>query len=197
MALTAGDLHDDPDRLTRHLTAGDGTPFTARLLRAADAGALGAYFDGLSARTRAVYGPHPLDAQHARVLCADIDDGQYLRFLAVVDGGQVVAYFLLQLGVRDGDRRRYDEHGPALVDAETGTFAPCVADAFQERGLGSALMPHVLAAARQCGRRRVVLWGGVRGDNPRAQHFYAKFGFRRVGDFAAGGVNNCDMVLDL
>lgn len=200
--LRTADLHRDPDLLTRRLLAGDGTPFTARLLRAGDAEALGTCFDGLSSATRRVYGPHPLDAAHARLLCADLDYGQYLRFLAVVQppagpDGAVVAYFVLQLGVRDGDRRRYDAHGPGLVDAETGTFAPCVADAFQGRGLGSALLPHVLDAARACGRRRVVLWGGVRDDNPRARHFYAKFGFRAVGRFAAGGVDNCDMFLEL
>jgi ribosomal protein S18 acetylase RimI-like enzyme len=39
--------------------------------------------------------------------------------------------------------------------------------------------------------------GGVRDDNPRARHFYEKFGFVRVGGFVAGGVDNHDMILDL
>ncbi|MEE2831491.1 MAG: GNAT family N-acetyltransferase, partial [Candidatus Latescibacterota bacterium] len=96
-----------------------------------------------------------------------------------------------------GDRKRYVDHGHPLIGDECCTFAPCVADAWQQRGLGSALFPHVAACLRRLGRRRLLLWGGVRSDNPRAQHFYRKFGFRHVGDFAAGGVDSLDMVLDL
>jgi GNAT superfamily N-acetyltransferase len=110
---------------------------------------------------------------------------------------EVVGYFLIQPGLRDDDRERYVGHGHPLVEDECCTFAPCVTDAWQQRGLGSALFPHVAACVRRLGRRHLVLWGGVRGDNPRAVHFYRKFGFRPVGDFAAGGVTNLDMVLDL
>ena len=195
-SLSTADLLRDPDLLTRQLRAGDGTPFAARLLRSDDDDALGVYFDGLSEATRGVYGPHPFSSDHARLLCAEIDRTSLLTFLAIVDD-EVTAYFLLQLGVRDGDRKRYAEHGPPLVDDDTCTFAPSVADAFQERGVGSAMMPLVLGTARQLGRRCIVLWGGVRGDNPRARHFYEKFGFRHVGHFSAGGLDNHDMILDL
>lgn len=230
--MTAADLRGNPDLVTRSLRASDCTPFTGRLLRAGDAVALGRYFDGLSAATRRVYGPHPLNADCARQLCAEIDFGRALRFLAVLDPEDlrwqgatvaaappdgpepvavrrregacespresvVVGYFILELGVRAGDGERFGLHGIPLTADQTCTFAPSVGDAFQGRGLGSALMPLVLETARQLSRRRVILMGGVRADNPRARHFYAKFGFRPVGDFEAGGVDNCDMVLEL
>jgi GNAT superfamily N-acetyltransferase len=72
-----------------------------------------------------------------------------------------------------------------------------IADAWQEHGLGSAMIPVITEAARQVGRRQIVLMGGVRDDNPRARHFYEKFGFVRVGGFVAGGVDNHDMILQL
>jgi GNAT superfamily N-acetyltransferase len=195
-AIGVDDLKRDPDLATRELVAGDGTAFRGRLLHHDDTEALGRFFDGLSQAVRGVYGPHSLNAEHAGVLCAELDYGHLLPFVAQVEA-ELQAYFLVQVGVRDGDRKRYEEHGPVLVDDDTVTFAPCVADAFQERGLGSALMPHVLDTVRRLGRSHMVLWGGVRGDNPRAQHFYRKFGFRHVGNFAGGGVDNLDMILDL
>lgn len=183
--------------LTAQLRSGDGSPFVARPLLATDAGSLGVYFDNLSQSVRSMYGPHALNAEHARVLCDELDYTRLLPFLAIIESGEIAAYFLVQLGVREGDRNRYVEHGHPLVDDDCCTIAPCVADAWQERGLGSALFPHVAMSMKQLGRQRLVLWGGVRGDNPRAQHFYRKFGFRHVGDFTAGNVNNLDMVLDL
>ena len=42
---------------------------------------------------------------------------------------------------------------------------------------------HILACAREMGLTQVVLMGGVLATNTRAQHFYEKLGFRRVGEF--------------
>lgn len=195
-ALTIDQVTTDPEQLTAPLIAGDGSAFTARLLRASDRAALGRYFDGLGPSVRNVYGPHPLNADHAAVICAELDYQKLLPFLAA-DGDEIIGYFLIQVGLRPGDAERYVNHGHALVDAECFTLAPCVADAWQHRGLGSALFPHVADSLRRLGRKRLVLWGGVRGDNPRAQHFYRKFGFQHVGDFQSKNINNLDMVMDL
>lgn len=195
-ALTIQDLARDPVQLTAQLHAGDGSAFTARVLCAEDAGALGRYFDGLGQSVRGVYGPHPLNSAHATVLCAELDYNHLLPFVAVHDD-DIIGYFLVQIGLRDGDRKRYIDHGDPLIDQACCTFAPCVTDAWQERGLGSALFPHVAQSLRRLGRQRLVLWGGVRGDNPRAQHFYRKFGFRHVGNFKVRDLDNLDMVLDL
>jgi len=37
----------------------------------------------------------------------------------------------------------------------------------------------------------------VRDDNPRARHFYEKFGFEPIRGFFSGGVDNHDMILHL
>ena len=55
-----------------------------------------------------------------------------------------------------------------------------VAAAWHGRGVAQALMDAALMAARTCGAR--TLWLGVWERNPRAAAFYAKHGFRRVGE---------------
>lgn len=60
-------------------------------------------------------------------------------------------------------------------DADVQTIA--VAPAAQGRGLGAALLEHLLTRARDAGCRRVHL--EVKAGNP-AQHMYETFGFRVV-----------------
>ncbi|MFH1566562.1 MAG: GNAT family N-acetyltransferase [Gemmatimonadota bacterium] len=118
------------------------------------------------------------------------------------DRQDVGAYFILVLGVRDGEVKRYRDLGIDLDPAATCTFAPVVADALQGRGVGSALVTPVFDAARRLGFTCCVLMGGTRAINHRAIRFYEKAGFRKVGDFvtkAADGtpIDNQDMVMEL
>ncbi len=169
-------------------------------LRGDQAAALGAYFTGLSQATRRVYGPHPLDQETADGFCAALDSARTLRMLAWIEEEgveRIVAYFVVELGVRAGDRRRYQALGLALHDEIDCTLAPSVADAYQSEGLGSLMMQHLLRLLPRLGRQRLLLWGGVRADNLHAIHFYTKFGFRRVGEFEAGSTNNYNMIADL
>ena len=62
--------------------------------------------------------------------------------------------------------------------------------------MGSAYSLSYRTLPTQIGRRRIVLWGGVRADNPRAVHFYRKMGFVEQGQFATKDTNNYDMLLD-
>ena len=194
--LTPSMLEDNPSLLTRTLAASGDLSFTGRLLRPQDGEALGRYFDGLTEAITGVYGPHPLNSEHAVKLCADIDYARSLRFVVEM-GAEIQGYFIVDMGVREKDVARYAEHGYPLDGKECCTFAPSVADAYLAHGIGSALMPLILEAVERLGRRRIVLMGGVRADNPRAQHFYRKFGFELVGTFHSGGVDNLDMVLSL
>ncbi len=169
------------------------------MVRQEDAPILGRYFEGLSEATRQRFGPHPFTVAEAQKLCAEIDYARLLRLIAVTgDSGQerVIAYFILTLPVRDSERNRYTAYGIGLEDGRDCTFAPSVADAYQDRGLGSALMPRILDLARRLGFRRMVLQGGTQAANLRGIHFYEKFGFRRVGSFQTK-VDNHDMMLTL
>jgi GNAT superfamily N-acetyltransferase len=172
-----------------------------RPLRPDDEAALTRYFLGLSPATKRVYGPHAFDRETAVRLCRECDNSRVLRMLATVpdpaDGERVVGYFILVFGVGADDEARYTALGIHLDSDRDCTLAPSVADDFQNHGLGSRLFAHVRETAVLVGRPRMILMGGVRADNPRAVHFYRKHGFRQVGEFPAGGVNNFDMILDL
>jgi GNAT superfamily N-acetyltransferase len=93
---------------------------------------------------------------------------------------------------------RYAGYGIALNEQRTVRWGPCVADAWQGRGLASALIPPAWDAARLLGRDRVVLFGGVQPGNHRARRFYLRHGFTEAGTFTddldGPGI---DMLLDL
>ena len=108
----------------------------------------------------------------------------------------MLAYFVVVFGVIESDRKRYGGDGMPL-DGETDcSVGPSVADAYQNSGLGSLVMRHLLDAARRMGFKRMLLLGGVRQHNKRAIHFYEKFGFAKVREFTTRAPN-FDMIADL
>jgi diamine N-acetyltransferase len=188
-----------PDSLIAERQLPSGEQIVMRPLRPDDAVRLGEYFAGLSAQTRARYGPHPFDQATAEAICAALDPTEIVRMVATVSpkgGERIIAYMLLKLGVLEKDQRRYAEQGMRLDPATDCTLAPSVADDYQNQGIGSMMMAHLLQLARRLGRRRVALWLGVQATNDRAVHFYTKWGFRKVGEFYTDK-NNFDMILDL
>jgi GNAT superfamily N-acetyltransferase len=190
-----------------------GLPVTYRPLEAGDAAILGAYFLGLSEETKRRYGPHPFDQAAADRLTAAIDYHDTIRLIATIcpprDASpaapgeqqtteQVIAYFIFVPGVLEADQARYSGLGLPLDLHSDCTIAPSVADACQNSGLGSLLMRRTVEIARNLGRRRMVLMGGVQAVNERGIHFYQKHGFRTVGAFEnPPGFLNYDMILDL
>lgn len=189
-------LQRNPQTVDQSIVLRDGTHLDTRLHRSTDGERLAHYFTHLSEATRRVYGPHPFTAEQAHAFCRDVNYADTLRFLAL-DEERIVAYFVLHLGVLDSDVQRYASRNQPLNHRTDSTLAPSVADRYQERGVGSALFPLLSDIATQIGRRRIVLWGGVRADNPRAVHFYRKMGFVEQGQFATKDTNNYDMLLDL
>jgi diamine N-acetyltransferase len=184
------------EKQPKEIVIASGETVQLRALKPADEDALGNYFLGLSDASKRVYGPHPFDRPTATAVCRGAGQDGSLRLLAL-SGTRIIGYFILILGVRDGDRQRYAGFNMALDDATDCTLAPSVADAYQNGGLGSHMMEHLKVMARDLGRKRMLLWGGVRQDNPRARHFYTKFGFVQVGEFFASSVNNFDMIAPL
>lgn len=171
---------------------------TLRPLRPDDAERLDRYFDGLSPQTRRWFAPHDFTPQAARTLCAAVGADDTLRLVAATEGPepQIVAYFILQFGVRVADAARFQSYGLPLSGQTDCSLAPSVADAYQGAGLGSAMMRHAIDLARRAGKTRMVLFGGVNIENARAMHFYERSGFRTVATFGARGEKR-DMILDL
>ena len=200
-ALTPAAIARDPDILTRDLTLPTGETATLRVVRATDSELLGRYFVGLSAATRNLYAPHPFDMETGASICASLDYADSLRFVLLTrgpDAPRIIAYIIVKLGTHPGDRQRYANRGTDLDEATTCSLAPSVADAYQSRGVGSAMMPSILETMRCLGYCRMVLSGGTRAINHRAIRFYEKQGFRKVGDFVSGGdIDNHDMILEL
>jgi diamine N-acetyltransferase len=189
----------DPQFVTQ-ISTPDGRVATVRPLQAGDVEPLGTLFLSLSPDTKRVYGPHPFDRPTAEKLCASIDLQKTIRFVAVLNDGQpdeqIVGYMILSRETWPDDSKRL---GDKLQGVAYASFAPVLADAFQSQGFGYKMAQHVMASARAWGLQKVVLMGGVRSDNPRAQRLYVKLGFRRVGEFWAGNppLWNYDMILDL
>jgi diamine N-acetyltransferase len=188
-----------PEFLSTVVTLSSGEQVTIRPLRSEDSVRFGKYVLNLSAETRARYGPHPFDQATADAICATLDPNDILRMVATVprDGEErIVAYMLLKMGVLEGDQQRYEQLGIPLDPDTDCTLAPSVADDYQNQGLGSLMLRHILQVAATLGRARMVLWYGVQATNERAVHFYTKSGFRKVGEFFTDK-NNFDMILNL
>jgi ribosomal-protein-alanine N-acetyltransferase len=69
--------------------------------------------------------------------------------------------------------------GLAAYSGEAHVLTLGVATAAQRRGIGTALLRELLAAAGRAGAREVYL--DVRADNPVAQRLYERHGFVRIG----------------
>jgi len=186
---------DDPSAsATVRLRSGE--EILLRPLQGDDAAALGDYFLGLLEATRRLYSPHPFDRETAEKLCTEIDPNRALTMIATRNTGEVIGYFIIAWGAREGEMKRYAGYGIALDLATTCSLAPSVADAYQNQGLGSLMMQHVASVVRRMGLERMILSGGTQCGNVRAIHFYEKHGFVKVGQFGTE-VANQDMVLDL
>jgi len=186
------------DELRGKIQLRDGRTATVRPLEAGDSESLTAFFLSLSDRTKSRYGPHTFDSETAEKLCATIDKSKTISFVAALDTdpSQFIGYMILSREIWGGDRERYSFLG-SLDD--TACFAPVIADAFQNQGLGSQMGRHVLACAHKLGFRRVILMGGVMAENEIARRVYTKLGFKQLGEFIThqhGDVRNYDMMIE-
>jgi diamine N-acetyltransferase len=176
------------------ITLPDGDNATMRRLSQSDADAFAQFLESLSAETRRFYRPHALDESEARRICALIHTDPALRIIATPEGSnQIEAYVLAEFEIPDDEKGRYAGYGIVLDDGLDCRIAPGVADRWQGRGLGSAMLRHAIAALHRLGLRHVVLFGGTQVGNSRAIHVYRKLGFRPLGTFETKGIENIDM----
>jgi diamine N-acetyltransferase len=193
------EIKSDPGCISTHITTASGLNLLFRPVTMSDAIILGRYFLGLSEELKALYGPHPFDQATADQLCA-ADDPQFIRMIAILPDGDVIAYFILQSPAPQSEILRYQEAGLKIEPEETCLIAPSVADAYQNQGIGTPLMRHMAQVAHSLGLKNMILMGGVFGHNLRARHYYQKVGFREVGTFVpswSAGRFCYDMMLDL
>lgn len=173
----------------------DGNSLTFRQLEAADNSMLGQFFQGLSAETKSKYGPHPLTQEYADELCQNLTPLNTTRMVAVIEQA-IVGYFIIDFREIDHEVKRYATFGITLTSPKDPFFAPCISDQYQNLGIASLVMPHIIDYVKQRGGKSLVLLGGTQETNTLGIRFYKKWGFQQCGSYFSH-INNLDMRLVL
>ena len=180
--LTLASVAAEPATVTSHLILPPGETIIFRPLAPDDDGALADFLQNLSPQTRRFSTYASYDLAAAQEMCEAINRYDKLRMVAT-SGQRIVALFEFSFGIVDDDIKRYQGYDIALDERVDCRFGPCLADNYQDRGLGSQLLPAMLDIAHRFGKQRMILWGGVLADNARAIRYYEKNGFRLLGKF--------------
>ena len=199
--LTLADVARNPADFATPLRLAMGEQMILRPLLPSDVEKLARFLDGLSAESRRLSTFSGYDQDAAAELCDAIARYDKLR-LAVVETSApaepIVGLMEFSFDLTAGDVERYAKYGCPLYPATDCRFGPTLADDWQNRGVGTRLLPAIFDMARRFGRRRILLWGGVLADNLRAIRYYEKNGFRHAGRFVNGdGVDCCDLIIVL
>jgi GNAT superfamily N-acetyltransferase len=181
-ALTLIDVAVHPDDFCHTVTLSSGSTPVFRPLLPDDDAQLAEFLANLAPQTRTFSTFPSYDLAMAQELCAAIARYDKLRLVATT-AERIVALFELSFDLTTNDMIRYHSYGLLLSSSTDCRFGPTIADDYQNRGLGSVLLPFVFDLARRFGQRRMILWGGVMAHNHRAIHYYLKHGFEITGEF--------------
>ena len=193
MSLTLSDISRNPEDFSEVFRSCSDLSFVLRPLLHADQDSLASFVSNLGPETREVcrYDESAAD------MCAAIDRFDKLRFV-LVQSNSIIGLFEYSFDITDGDAVRFAKYGFHLNRETDCRFGPCLADAYQNRGIGSAVFPRFAELARRFGQRRIILLGGVFRSNARAIRFYRKCGFRQVGQFrTSNGKESLDMIFEI
>jgi acetyltransferase len=162
-------IHPYPVELETTVTLRDGSRLRVRPIRPEDAAAEIAFVAGLSEESRYLRFMYHLQELTPQMLArfTQVDYDRELAFIA--------------LGGKPGNEKivgvaRY----VANPDRESAEFAVVVADAWQGRGLGRALMRKLIASAKRRGFHRLV--GSILGINASMQRLVRALGFQLRAD---------------
>jgi diamine N-acetyltransferase len=169
-----------------------------RLLKETDEELLFTYFENLSAQTKSRFGPHPFDKNTIHLMCRFLSP-EILRYIALEQASNsIVAYMLIKKGLLEADKNRLLKNNVAIDEATACSFAPSVADDWQDSGLGSKMFSFIENDLKKnTTYKTILLWGGVQVANLNAVHFYTKNGFIRKGNFLHNNMDNYDMLKEL
>jgi RimJ/RimL family protein N-acetyltransferase len=135
------------------------------------------------------------DRATAQELCSAINRYDKLRFVLENAGRKIVGLLEFSFDIPPSDLERFARYGTTLSSATDCRFGPTLADAYQDKGIGTQVLQPMLDIAKQFGRQRMILFGGVLADNSRAIHFYEKNGFTKAGQFENSDGHAClDMI---
>ncbi len=192
-SLTLSDISRNPEEFSEEIRLGFDLSFVLRPLVHADLDSLASFFSNLKPETWEVcrYDESAAD------MCAAIGCYDKLRFV-LAQFNCIIGLLEYSFDITAEDVVRFGNYDFHLNRESDCRFAPCLADEYQSRGIGSAVFPRLAELARRFGKRRIILLGGVFRSNARAIHFYRKCGFRQVGQFCtSSGKESLDMILEI
>ncbi|MBI3961076.1 MAG: GNAT family N-acetyltransferase [Chloroflexi bacterium] len=199
--LTLDAVARNPENFTTPISLATSQTLLLRPLLPSDVEKLARFLADLSPQSRRLSTFSGYDQTAAQELCDAIARYDKLRLALVeisLSEQPIVGLLEFSFDLTSGDISRYANYGFPLNPGTACRFGPTLADGWQNRGVGSLLLPAVWAIARRFERNRVILWGGVLADNAGAIRFYEKNGFRHVGRFVNGdGQLCCDMIVTL
>lgn len=200
--LTIDQIMKNPKLVTEqfHLNdLEDDEKLLCRPLYLNDVDALLIFFDCLSPSTRRFATYPSYDRSCAEQFCQEINDPGKLRMTVMNSNDKIVALFEFNFIVTDFDIQRYRQYQIEL-DAETDVqLAPCVADDYQNKHLGSKVLNLMVDLIKKLGKKRIILWSGVLSDNERAIRFYRRNHFHMFSEkyIADDGFECYDGILQL
>ncbi|MBL0882981.1 MAG: GNAT family N-acetyltransferase [Chitinophagaceae bacterium] len=167
-------------------------PITCRQWLATDLSNLLSYFHHLNEETKARFGPHPFTKEALEYHYYHPD---YMGFLLIENNSTfIIGYAILKMGYLEHDLPRLVSYNIQPNHATDVTYAPCLANDWQGKGVGKVLWNHTKKYLLQQQKQRVILWGGVQADNIVAVSYYNKIGFLTIGTYEHNGKNNLDMM---
>jgi diamine N-acetyltransferase len=175
----------------------NGKSAEVRLLERNESDNLFEYFEKrFSSESKSRFGPHAFDQQTINAICQNPDE-EIMRYIALEEEKNIIAYMLIKQGMIEWDKNRYATRQQSYDYITSVTFAPSVADAWQNTGLGSLMYELIENNLRKRNIKNIILWGGVQATNEKAVNFYKKHGYQFIASFWHEGIDNYDMVKQL
>ncbi len=199
MLLTLDDVSKNPQAYRYTLETAKGERLLLRPLESIDEAKLANLIENLSAETKKLYSYDKPADQIAKEHCDAINKYDKLRFVLEKEKAkELIGLFEFSFGIPQSDVERFEKYGIKLSSKTDCRIGPLLRDDYQSQGVGSSVMPIIIELVKLFGKSRIILWGGVFKDNPRAIHFYEKNGFKSLGQFENQDGAKCfDMMLSL
>ncbi len=199
MFLNISDVAKNPSLLTYKVSLPDIGTAAFRPLQSQDVKALARFFKDLSTKTREHYILESYDKKMAQELCTAINRYDKLRIVIVNDvSKKIIAFFEFSFDIPKTDKQRFLKYNIKLNSSTDCRMGPCIADEYQNQGIGSITFPYLIDIAKKFNKKRMILWGGVFTENKLAVNFYEKNGFKKLGKFISdNGKESWDMMLNI
>jgi len=182
--LTLSDVKRQPSLLTYNLVLLSREKVILRPLKYKDLNNLTIFLKNLSSKTRKFYNFPTFDLKMAKELCNAINKYDKLRFILKTKfSKKIIALFEFSFDMPETDKKRFLKYDIKLNSKNYCRFAPCIADSYQNKKVGSLVFPYIIKIAHKFNRKKIILWGGVLAKNDRAIKFYKNNKFKELGKF--------------